>query len=120
MPNIVSFDDLLHLLVVIGLIWGGVKIAMEIIEAITKRHDREQSWDEAVKKIADEREEFGKQYNTRLDKIENEIKEVRQEQGLIMGTLQAVLDGMIQLKCNGQVTKQKQKVDDYLNNKAHE
>ena len=101
----ITFNDLFNLCIVIGLIWGGVKVAMEIIAAITKRHDREQSWDNA---------------NTRLDKIDDQIKEVREEQGIMMETLQAVLDGMLQLKCNGHVTEQKQKIDKYLNDKAHE
>ena len=78
-------------------VWGFAKVVMEIVEKITKRHDREQAWDE----------------------VKNEIKEVRQEQGLIMETLQAVLDGMLQLNCNGHVTEQKKKIDSYLNSQAH-
>ena len=101
LPNLA---DLVYLAVCLIAVWGFVKVIMEIIEAITKRHDREQAWDG---------------YDKRLSSIEDQIKEVRGEQGIMMETLQAVLDGMLQLKCNGHVTEQKKKIDVYLNNQAH-
>lgn len=120
MSEVVTVNELIHLALIMMGIWGFVKIVMEIINAITKRHDREQSWDDAVKKIADARNEFGKVYDDRLNDLEAKMQEIRAEQCIIIECQQAILDGLGQLKCNGPVTEQKHKLDKYLIDKAHD
>lgn len=120
MAEAITVNELIRLALIVMGIWGFVKIIMEIIEAITKRHDREQTWDAAVKEIANARSEFGKVYDERLDDLEAKMQEIRAEQCIIIECQQAILDGLGQLKCNGPVTEQKHKLDRYLNDKAHD
>lgn len=98
-----------QLLVQIGLmiigIWGFYKVVKEIVKAITDRHDREVKWDE---------------YETKMQETETEIKEIKDEMKIQTECIQAILDGLIQLKCNGEVTKTKKRLDLYLNERAHE
>ena len=66
---VLNFDDLLKLAIAITGIWGFVKVIMEIIKAITARHDKEQAWDKAVKDIEVDRES-----------LKTELKKVKKEQ----------------------------------------
>lgn len=117
--EVVTVNQLIHMALIIMGVWGFVKIVMEIINAITKRHDREQSWDEAVMKIEAARKEFGRTYDERLDDLDAKIQEIRAEQCLIIDCQMAILDGLGQLKCNGPVTEQKHKLEKHLNDRAH-
>ena len=133
----VTFDDLVRLAVVIAGIWGFVKIAGQIIEAINKRHDREQKWDETANNIRNEREEIVCQYNAQLAEIRQKqediqkkqedirtefngkVQDIKAEQLIIVECLRAVLDGLRQQGCNGEVSKAIKLLDDYLLEKAY-
>ena len=102
-----------------------VKKAVEAIEA------KEKFWDEGLRDIDGMRERLSRDFNKRLDDIEFKIQEnhidteakvqeVRAEQMFQMELFKAVLDGLSQLNCNGPVTIMSEKLDDYLNKKAHE
>ena len=61
--------------IIIG-IWGFYKVVMEIIKAITDRHDKEQAWDKAVKDIEVDRESLKSEFNSRLDEQDAKIQQL--------------------------------------------
>lgn len=52
-------------------------------------------------------------------KLEEEIKQMKEENTLICYALSACLDGLQQLGCNHTVPDAKDKLDEYLNQQAH-
>lgn len=52
-------------------------------------------------------------------KLEEEIKQIKEEDTLICYALSACLDGLQQLGCNHTVPDAKDKLDEYLNQQAH-
>ena len=128
--EVVTFDDLIKIAVVIMGIWGFCKVVTEIIKAITARHDREQKWDATAEDIRKERQDDMEQYNKKLSDILNQqeeirtdfeakVQEVKAEQFVIVECLRAVLDGLHQQGCNGKVSEAIETVDDYLLARAH-
>lgn len=69
---------------------------------------------------------FFKRYNKTYDWVkkqnsqDNEISHIKQEQTLLCYCMSATLDGLIQLGCNHSVPDAKDKLDKYLNQKAHD
>lgn len=55
----------------------------------------------------------------RMTKQGEEIKEVKEEQGVLCIAVSACLDGLIQLGANHEVPKAKQMLDDYIRSQAH-
>ena len=102
-----------------------VKKAVEAMEA------KEKLWDDGLRDIDGMRERLSRDFNKRLDDIEDKIEEnhvdseakmqeVRSEQMFQMELFKSVLDGLGQLGANGPVTIMSEKLDEYLNKKAHE
>ena len=126
----VTFDDLVKLAIVIVAIWGFVKIVMEIVKAITARHDREQSCDETADKLRKERIEDVCQYNAQFTEIkktqediriefDGKVQEIKAEQFIMVECIRAILDGLHQQGCNGRVTEALNTLDNYLIERAH-
>lgn len=122
----ITFDDILKLAVVIMAIWGFYKVIVEIVKAITERHDKEQKWDQ----MSAEKEEIVCRYNSQFTEIktqiddvktdfEAKIQEIRAEQYILTDCMRAVLDGQHQQGCNGRVTEAINTLDNYLNERAH-
>ena len=128
----------LQTLIICGVVimgaWGFIKIIMEIVKAINDRHDKEQRWDETadkmLKNIQYERDKIYENYDNQLADIRKEIddnhsdteakiQEVRAELYILTECMQGVLDGLHQLNCNGKVTEASEKLDAYLNERAH-
>lgn len=97
MEQSITISQLLELIAIIGAIWGFYKVAIEIIKAITEKHDREQKWDE----------------------YDAQIKVIRKEQCLITYCMMATLDGLHQLGANGEVTIARDKLNKHVNEQAH-
>lgn len=98
METTITIELLIQIGVMIIGVWGFLKVVKEVMKAITDRHDKEAKWDEHEKQIQDIKGEM---------KIQTEC-------------IQAILDGLIQLKCDGEVTTAKKKLDLYLNERAHD
>ncbi len=118
MTQTITIDFLVQAgLVLLGL-WAFVKAVGEMIEAVTKRHDREQRWDDYAKNLDTEREKIYDKYDSRLEEIEKQIDknhtENKEEITVLTKTLSAVLDGLIQQGCNGAVTEAKKNLDAFL------
>lgn len=103
-----QWSDIVRAALTCAALFGGYKLIMEAIHAITERHDREQKWDDAAK----EREKITKEYDKRFDKIDDELY-------LITECLQGIFAGLHQLNCNGPVTEMAEKLNEHLNKKAH-
>lgn len=99
-----------------------------VVEAVEKK---EKLWDEGLSDIDGMRERLSREFNRRLDDIEDKIQEnhadteakvqeIRAEQMFQMELFKTVLEGLGQLGANGPVTTMSEKLDDYLNKKAHE
>ena len=126
-------------------IWGFVKVITDIKKNNDEEHDRRQRWDKAAqiieenkdkwdKGLADtfqEREAIVKRYDQRLDELEKridsshaeteaKIQQTQTELLILTECMAAVLDGLKQLHCNGEVTKAKNNLDAYLVKRAHE
>lgn len=128
--EVVTFDDLVKIAVVLMALWGFYKVIMEIVKAITARHDREQKWDDTANNLRKERQDDMYHYNEQLTDIRNQqdeirtdfeakVQEVKAEQYVIVECLRAVLDGLHQQGCNGKVSEAIETLDDYLLARAH-
>ena len=126
----VTFNDLVRLAVVVAGIWGFCKIVGEIVKTINARHDKEQKWDGMADSLRKERDEDVCKYNAQLTQIrlsqedirqefDEKVREIKQEQYLIVECLRAVLDGQRQQGCNGKVSEAIENLDDYMVKKAH-
>lgn len=100
----------------------------KVVETVEKK---ETEWDEALTGVKETRALLQKEFNKRLDEIEQKIEEnhadteakvqeIRSEQEFSIEIFRAILDGLIQLDCDNQVTKMKERLDNYLNKAAHE
>lgn len=130
MNTAITFDDLIKIAVVIMAIWGFVKIIMEIVKEINARHDKEQKWDEMENSLNVARENIVVKYDSKLSELEKSIaenyadteaklQEIKSEQFILTSSMFAVLDGLKQLNCNGNVSKAYSDLEHYLNEQAH-
>lgn len=112
-------------------LWGFYKVIMEIIKAITERHDREKAWDKAVADIQEERQKIVELYDGKLQDLENrinenytgtenQIRELKEELFILTKSVAAILDGLKQQGCNGAVTEAKKELDQFLMGKAYD
>lgn len=142
MHEAVTVSLLIQMGVIIIGLWGFVKAVKEIVKNITDRHDREQAWDEAVKNKDDvyriitenfqtERNKVYDRYDNKLEEMDRTINEnhtdtsakfqqVYSELFILTNCMQAVLEGLKQLNCNGPVTEESEKLKAYLSKRAHE
>ena len=56
----------------------------------------------------------------RVAALEQEKKNIKKENALVIYALGACLDGLHQQGCNGKVTKAMEKISKYINNAAHD
>lgn len=59
-------------------------------------------------------------YDNRITKIDNEIKKLKEEQCMQTYVLEAVLDGLHQLGCNGKTTEASENLSKFVNKRAHD
>lgn len=97
METSITIGQLLQVITVIGAIWGGYKIIIEIVDRINAKHDQVQKWDE----------------------YDKQIKQIKEEQCLLSYCMLATLDGLKQLGADGKVTEARDKLDKHLNKIAH-
>ena len=134
--------------VVIG-VWEFAKKIMEMLSAFGKQHDRAKKWDnmsvqieemsketdkvreEIVCKFNKRLDEMNEDFNERIDVINNKIdenhtdteakiQELNSRMFILTKSVSAVLDGLKQLNCNGQVTKAKEELDAFLMERAYD
>lgn len=108
--------------------WGFLKVVLEVVEAINKRHDREQKWDDYSENLEKERNKIYEKYDERLYEVEKQIasnstdtdakiQDIKVEITILTKSMSAILDGLIQQGCNGPVTEAKKNLDEFLMSK---
>lgn len=124
----ITIDFLVKMGLVLISVWGFLKVVNEMIDAVNKRHDREQRWDEYANNLDKEREKIYDKYDSRLTEIEDridsnhdednaKIQELKAEIMILTKSMSAILDGLIQQGCNGKVTEAKKNLDEFLMSK---
>ena len=73
MEQTITLDLLVQFGLVIMGLWAFFKVVGEVIEAVNKRHDREQQWDGYAKNLQEERDKIYEKYDNRLKEIEDKI-----------------------------------------------
>lgn len=131
MEQTITLSTLIQMGVIIMGFWGFVKIVKEIVQSITARHDREQTWDEMVQNVQMERDKIYEKYDAKLSEMETRIEEnhsdtesklqqVRAELLILTDCMEAVLDGLHQQGCNGKVSEASEHLSQYMRNRAHQ
>lgn len=131
MQTQITLQALLQCGAIIMGIWGFYKVIMEIVKNITDRHDKEKKWDQYEKNLQEERDKIYEKYDNSLEVLqkridenhadtEAKIQELKAEMLIQLECIQAILQGMEQLKCNGPVTEAKENLDKHLREKAYE
>lgn len=108
MTEPITLQGILSILGLIVAIVAGVTAIGAIIKWITGVHDRMQKWDSYEKQISDLKTD-----------VEARLQEIRSEQCILTSSMLAVLDGLQQLHCNGNVTKAHEALEKYLNDSSH-
>ena len=124
MTEPITINALLQLGGIIAGLWGGYKVVMEIIHAITARHDKELSWSKQHEEMSEKYDNAITDINKKIDEnqidVEAKIQEVRAEQEILTECMYATLDGLHQLGCNGKVTETRTMLNEYLIRRAHD
>ena len=115
MNDPITISSILTSLGWIVTIVAGLTAIGVLIKWITGVHDKMQSWDNQEKQIHD----LECRMTDRQTDIEAKLQEIRSEQCLMTSSLLAILDGLQQLNCNGNVTKAHTELEQYLNQQAH-
>lgn len=92
-----------------------IAAVIAIYKYITSVHDRAQKWDEQENAIAEVRQSFEES----LIEQNAKMQQIQAEQYMQTMVLEAVLDGLHQLKCNGKVTDASNLLHEHMNKQAH-
>lgn len=110
-----NINDLIQLITMLGIVWGGYKVIKEILDLNNVKHDQMQKWDGYDTQIA----EVKSQISDLSLETNAKIQQVQAEQCMQTFVLEAVLDGLHQLNCNGKVTEASEKLHEHMNKQAH-
>lgn len=137
MDQTVTISTLIQMGVIFMGLWGFAKVVKEVIENVTARYDREKKWDSMgdmekrlVDNIQHERDEIYKKYDSKLEEMERRIddnhadteakfQQIQADLLILTDCMEAVLDGLKQQGCNGKVTEQRDKLAQYIRDRAY-
>ena len=110
-----TFAELSKLILIVGTLWGGYKIIMEIIDKITQRHDREQAWDDAVKKIEVDRATLENKFNERLDDQDAKNQQLLSMLCMCLRAQDAILGALVENGIgNGEIRDMHKELKDFI------
>ena len=95
MQTEITLQALLQCGAIIFGLWGAYKTIMEIVKAITNRHDKEQAWDKAVKDIEVDREALKNEFNERLDEQDGKFQQLLSMLCMCLRAQDAILDALV-------------------------
>lgn len=109
--------------------WDGLKEEVKQLVDESKRN-KEQIYDTIAQNVQAERDKIYDRYDLKLNEMEETIndnhadteakfQQVYSELMVLTSCMQAVLDGLKQLNCNGRVTTESEKLNDYMSKRAH-
>lgn len=92
--------------------------------------DKKQVYEEIARNVQAERDKIYDRYDSKLTEMEDTInsnhadteakfQQVYSELMILTNCMQAVLDGLKQLNCNGKVTTESENLNEYLSKRAH-
>ncbi len=142
----VTIEELIKMGLIFMGTWAFTKAVLEVISRLFDRHDKNRDQTKKVEEqekkleeieskmlqnIQSERDKIYEKYDKRLDEMERQIndnhtdtgarfQQVNAELEMLTNCMQAVLDGLHQLNCNGRVTEQREALDNYMRRRAHE
>ena len=115
MEQTITIQALLQCGAIIMGAWGFYKIIMEIIKAITDRHDREQAWDKAVKDIEVDRGKLSDEFNSRLDEQDAKIQQLLAMLSLCLRAQDTVLEALSSANIgNGEVKEMRKELTRFI------
>lgn len=125
--NIIEiFKEISAICVVLATIAGGVAVVIKMLNRYSEEKEFRKkcdSYEAEIEKTNDRVQaahDFAKDaLDVMQSQTESKLQELRSEQEMIIYCMRAVLDGLHQLNCNGPVTEASEKLDEYLNAKAH-
>lgn len=100
--------------IIVG-VWGFYKIIMEIIKAITDRHDKEKAWDKAVKDIVVDRETLKTEFDNRLDDQDAKIQQLVAMICMTLRAQDAILEALVDKDIgNGEIKAMHKELKDFI------
>lgn len=115
MEQTITFQALLQCGAIIMGFWGFYKIIMEIVKAITSRHDREQAWDKAVEDITVDREKLSNDFNNRLDEQDAKIQQLLAMICMTLKAQDAILEALVEKGIgNGEIKSMHRELKDFI------
>ena len=120
----VTTETILTASAVLGALGGFVTLAWKLFKWIN--HQKEQDAQITVmeaehkKEIAELKADFTKQIQELKSTHTKDAHDIQEEQTLVIYGLLACLKGLKEQGCNGPVTEAINKIDKYINQKAHE
>lgn len=115
MEQTITLQALIECGAIIMGLWGFFKIIMEIIKAITSRHDREQAWDKAVKDIAVDRETLKVEFDDRLDEQDAKIQQLVAMICMTLRAQDAILEALVGKDIgNGEIKAMHKELKDFI------
>ena len=111
-----TMNGLIAVFAVIVAIVAGITAIIAVIKWINGVHDKMKSWDNHAVQIRD----LEARMTDRQTDIEAKLQEIKAEQYLLTSSMLAVLDGLKQLNCNGNVSRAYSDLEQYINEKAHD
>lgn len=112
----ITLQSVMTVLGVIVAIVAGLTALGMIIKWINGAHDKMEQWDGYTAKLDD----LEKKIQDNKTDTDAKLQQIRAEQCEISSAMLAVLEGLMQLKCNGPVTEAHTKLTNYLNDQAHQ
>lgn len=115
MDQTITIQALIQMGALIMGIWGFYKIVMEIIKAITDRHDKEQAWSKAVKDIEVDRETLKNEFNSRLDEQDAKIQQLVAMICMTLKAQDAILEALVEKEIgNGEIKAMHKELKDFI------
>lgn len=115
MDQTITLQALLQCGAVIVGLWGFYKVIMEIVKAITARHDKEAAWDKAVKDIEVDRETLKNEFNSRLDEQDAKIQQLVAMICMTLRAQDAILEALVEKEIgNGEIRAMHKELKDFI------
>lgn len=111
----ITLETVLYIFRLLVAIVAGITAIIAIVKWITQIHDRNNKLDGYEKDIAEVKHSI-EELKTDTDA---KMQSMRAEQFIITDSLLAILEGLGQLNCNGPVTEAKERLIEYINERAH-
>ena len=115
MDQTITLQALVQMGALIMGLWGFYKVIMEIIKAITARHDKEAAWDKAVKDIAVDRQTLKTEFDSRLDDQDAKIQQLVSMICMTLRAQDAILGALVwQGIGNGEIRSMHKELKDFI------